>query len=960
VEVTDSSPAQPVYSFGTFRLFPRTGVLQDHGRDVRLGSRAMGLLTALVERGGEVAVSDELLARVWPTTTVDEQNLRVQIAGLRKTLADGHGDERFIATVAGRGYRFVAPVTAETLAESHEGNRAASRGNLPAALSRLFGRGEVIDDLSRRLAEERLVTVVGPGGVGKTSVAIAVAHKVAGGSAWFADLAPVSDPELVATALLETFGLAAMPQNLLPALARRLDGQNVLLVLDNCEHLAEACAAIAEALLGAIKGLRVLATSREILRAAGERVIRLPALETPGSDTSLVSASNYSAVQLFVHRAASSEDRFSLTADTLSPVIDICRRLDGMPLALELAAAAVSILGVRGVAERLREHLELPGRGRRTAAARQASLRATLEWSYRLLSRTEQRALRRLAVFQGAFSLESAAAVAGPSDTGEASILELLAELAEKSLLTVDLSHEEARYRFLQTTRTFALAQLALREAAATRARHARELQRLAEATERAWGAGDSEQARRDSAELIDDLSAAIEWALSPVGDFNTAVDLIITASPLRRRLSLLREHRKQVERALDQVRAFSPPNPSAEMRLLGSYGLASAFRYATRDWIVASAERLQALAQELGDGEHLMRGLWDRATAAALLADGVVFRQCTDRFLAAAMQEPTDTFRAMAHFLRSFVAMRDGDITLARRETEAGLELLAHASGDLAIAQLGWDPRLSLYEGLVTILWAQGFPDQALAAGRACVEHCRRLSHTQSLMHALTNIAAYAALLMGDAETAAAFLDEHQRYCEERGERGYGVRAQEFSQAVLRIERTGLADGAAAALVAPGSTNPLLPGKPELCARLAEAIGRSRSPDEGLAAVETLSALWGPGDWVEPELLRVRASLLWKTRSPVTEVEALLRGALSRAAKMGALTTELRIVTTLADLLSEGGRASEALAMLTDVLDRVSEGHSAADYQRAVTLKESLRSDANVRGVPVGRRPAR
>jgi DNA-binding winged helix-turn-helix (wHTH) protein len=190
---------QPVYSFGTFRLFPRTRVLQDHGRDVRLGSRAMELLTALVERGGEVALSDELLSRVWPTTTVDEQNLRVQIAGLRKALADGHGDERFIATAPGRGYRFVVPVVAETFGEARGERQRVFEGNLPAPLSRLFGRSEVIDELRGKLAHERLVSVVGPGGVGKTSVAVALAHEIAGGGAWFVDLAPVSDAARVRT-----------------------------------------------------------------------------------------------------------------------------------------------------------------------------------------------------------------------------------------------------------------------------------------------------------------------------------------------------------------------------------------------------------------------------------------------------------------------------------------------------------------------------------------------------------------------------------------------------------------------------------------------------------------------------------------------------------------------------------------------------------------------------------------
>jgi predicted ATPase/DNA-binding winged helix-turn-helix (wHTH) protein len=945
--VTDPSASQPVYAFGTFRLFPRTGVLQDSGRDVRLGSRAIELLTALVERGGEVAPSNELLARVWPTTVVDEQNLRVQIAGLRKALADGHGDERFIATAPGRGYRFVASVVTQALDPPADDVMPELRGNLPIALTRLYGRSEVVDELGRRLADERLVSIVGPGGVGKTSVAVVVAHQAASGRAWFADLSRVSDPALIPTALLETFGLAASPASMARALAHRLDGQNTLLVLDNCEHIIEACASTAEALLGAVAGMRILATSREPLRAADEWIVRLPALETPDTGMSLERAASCSAVQLFVQRATSSDSRFALTEQTLSPVVDICRRLEGMPLALELAAAAVSALGVRGVAQRLREQLELPGRGRRTAAARQATLRATLDWSYQLLPPDEQRALRRLAVFQGAFTLESASAVAGSADSDETSMLELLASLVEKSLLGVDLRREPPRYRLLQTTRTFALERQTPREAAATRARHARELRRLAEVTDRAWGTGDGAQARRDAAELIDDLSAAIEWTLSPVGDVDTAVELICAGAPLRRRLSLVREHRKQVERALDQVRALSPPNPGAEMRLLGSYGIASAFRYARREWIVASAERLQALAREVGSNEHLMLGLWDRAVAASLLGDMPTYRLCADRLVAAVGRDAHDAYRALAHVMRVYVFLRgDGDIARARQETEAGLQRIGQVSGDVLIAQVGFDPNIQIYEGLVPVLWAQGFPDQALQGARACIAYCRRTSHTQSLMEGLTDTAAFGALLIGDLDAAGDFLEEHRRYCEERGERGYGARAQEFMQAVLRVERTGIADPAAAALVAPGSTHPLL-AKPELGVRIAEAVGRSQSPSDGLAAVEGLIPYAGGAQsWFQPDLLRARASLLWKAGAPPSEAEALLRQALGRATHIGALSLELRTVISLSELLSEEGRAGEALAMLTNVMGRVPEGRERGDYRRAALLKERLWAD--------------
>jgi predicted ATPase len=712
-------------------------------------------------------------------------------------------------------------------------------------------------------------------------------------------------------------------------------------VFDNCEHLIEECASIAEALIGAIGGLRLLVTSREPLRAAGERVVRLPALETPDVEASLEGALRCSAFQLFVQRASSGDDRFSLTSDTLSAAIDICRRLDGMPLALELAAAAVRPIGVQGVAQRLREQLELPALGRRTAAARQATLRATLDWSYQLLSPGERRALRRLAVFQGAFTLESAAAAVGPG--GEASVLELLAGLAEKSLLSVDLSCEEARYRLLQTTRSFALERLTPRELGATRARHAREMRRLAEATDRAWGMGDSDQARRDSADLIDDLSAAIEWALSPLGDIDTAVDLVVAATPLRRRLSLLDENTRQVEQALDKVRALSPPNPAAEMRLLGSYDFATNYRHEISDWGIAAAERLMALAEDLGDVEHLFIGARDRATWAYNAGDIATFRRCADLMVAALAPSTPQTYRALAYALRSEVSFQDGDLAEARRTSEAGLDLLADGPRHLHVARLNLDPGIYFYYNLVRICWAQGFPDQSLAVARAGVDHFRQLSHALSLMFALADIGAQAALLIGDLDAAASFLDESRILCEERAERGYYGQSQASMEAMLRFARTGIADEAAADIVAPGSTDVLL-SKPALTVRIAEALGESQSPERGLEALETVSVYAADGDsWIQPELTRVRAALLRKAGTPVSEVEALLRQALGRAREIGALTLELRAATTLAELLADDDRPDEGLALLADIVNRMPGGREAADFRRATALKEAI-----------------
>jgi predicted ATPase/DNA-binding winged helix-turn-helix (wHTH) protein len=860
-ETLETPAAHLPFVFSSFQLLPNAGGLRDNGRPVRLGSRALELLAALVERHGEVLGSDELIARVWPFTTVDEQNLRVQIAGLRKVLGDGHGDEPFIATVSGRGYRFVAPVSRPSL--GGDPHAATVTGNLPPPPSRLFGRAGTISELKGRLKSERMITIVGPGGVGKTSVAVAVAQEAETSQAWFVDLAPVADPSLVPTAILGAFGLAAAPGDFTALLVRTLQTRDALIVLDNCEHLVDRCASLAEALLAAVPALRVLATSREPLRVAGEWALRLPPLESPAEDVPAVVAGDYSAVQLFVHRAAAGGSGFELSSENVDQVTEICRRLDGIPLALELAAATVGALGVNGVAQKLAENVDLPARGRRTAPERQSTLSAMLDWSYRLLTPTEQRALRRLAIFQGGFSLDSAVAVAGPSRRGEPAVLDLLAGLVEKSLVTVDLARDEVRYRLLQTTRSFALGKMDAREVAAAKARHARELRRLAKAIDADWGAQDNAPSRRLSAELIDDLNAATEWALSPLGDIDTAVDLIIDSAGLRRRLSLMQHYRAGIEHALIQVRALSPPNPAAEMRLLGSYELGSAFQVSRLKWLQDAAARMETLARQLDDPQHLIIALWDRFLLALLEGDFETSGAAAESLREALDNSATPSERVLCHHIFSIQAMRVGDLSAALAEVDAGLQLVSSARADQYIVKAGFDPAVYLTELRPRILWVQGHFEQARRSAADCIAECRRRGHAHSLTIVIGNVGAFAGLLDGDLEAAAAAIAEHRQRCEDYGEEGFTAKNQAFLKVVFAVTETGQGDRKAAAMIAPGSDNPAVSVGTPFIGRIAEAVGRSGTPDEGIAAIDVALATSSrhPNDWCRPEMLRARVS---------------------------------------------------------------------------------------------------
>jgi len=309
------------------------------------------------------------------------------------------------------------------------------------------------------------VTIVGPGGIGKTTVAMATADHLRASyphGVYFIDLASIADPLLISATIASALGLATISQDPLLSVIEFLTGKQMLITLDNCEHVIEAAAVVAEKLLRGASGVNVIATSREPLRAKGEWVLRLAPLELPpaGAALSADDALGFSAIQLFTERAMASLHTFELSDADVPTVADICHKLDGLPLAIELAAARVELFGIRGLAACLDDRLGLLTRGRRTAMPRQQTLRATLDWSYELLSRAEQIALRRLAVFTGPFDARSASAVIVDTDVHAANVLDVLTSLAAKSLVAAHAAGEQVRYRLLDTSRVYALEKL--------------------------------------------------------------------------------------------------------------------------------------------------------------------------------------------------------------------------------------------------------------------------------------------------------------------------------------------------------------------------------------------------------------------------------------------------------------------------------------------------------------------
>src|SRR5437868_2467240 len=561
MDLASETPA--VIEFGRFRIVPHRRELLADNRPIHLGGRTFDVLMALIEGQGAVVSKDALMNRVWPNRIVEESSLHVQISALRSAFG---ADRNLIRTISGRGYQFTGEIrTVAATPHSHAVAETAVQvpaaphpmTNLTAPVSELIGRDVGFEEILGLAAAHRLVTLTGAGGIGKTRLGLEAARRLLPkfpDGVWLIELAPVSDPDIVPTTIATALGLELADDVVSPErVANALAAKELLLVLDNCEHLVGAAASIAEAVLRANPAARVLATSREPLRAEGECLYRVPSLAVPAEGSrDAEDPLRYGAVRLFVARARAAEPQFSPDGHVTAAIAAICRHLDGIPLAIELAAARTNALGVEELAARLDDCLHLLTGGRRTALPRHQTLRATLDWSYRLLPELERVVLRRLAIFAGGFTLQAASTIASIDEVAGSDIVDCAANLVAKSLVAADLGGAKGWYRLLETMRAYALEKLRqsgeFEQVARRHAEHCRDIFERAEAELETRPASEwlAAYSRR-----IDNLRVALDWAFSPTGDVAIGVALTIAAVPLWVQLSLVQECRARVERAL-------------------------------------------------------------------------------------------------------------------------------------------------------------------------------------------------------------------------------------------------------------------------------------------------------------------------------------------------------------------------------------------------------------------------
>ncbi|MBX3636583.1 MAG: helix-turn-helix transcriptional regulator [Rubrivivax sp.] len=750
--------------FGRFELRPLEQRVLADGEPLAIRGRAYDLLVALVQRAGRVVPRQELIEAVWPGRFVEENNLSVQVNGLRKALG---GD--ILVTVPGRGYRFVAPLAAaDGVIAAGAAPVAATppappalRTHLPVAQPLLVGRSEDLAALGTLVDQHRLVTLTGAGGMGKTRLAQALLllheGRHAHGVCWV-ELGAVGDPAALPGTVATALGLRPPPGDALAGLAQGVASLQMLVALDNAEHLLADVAALAQALLDAAPGLRLLVTSQAPLKLPSERVMRLPGLSLPQGPLPAVQAQAFGAVALFVDRAQAADSRFVLADAQVGAVIDLCRQLDGLPLAIELAAARAPLLGIERLLAALPERLRLlTGSRDRGAPPRQRTLQATLRWSHDLLAPREQRLFRRLAVVAGSASLPLVQAVAqGPDEAADPwEVLDALDELVQRSLAEVqvqalpDGGTSEPRYRLLESPLALAQEMLdAAGERAAVRERHARALLQQMEQAEQAMEGGHIgvEAWRRDGEADLDNARAALAHAQA-AGD--ASLVLALGTALLPRLPAPLHAERLALA---DRIEPLIAQEPDAALRqrawaALGT-ALANMRPRRSRDAAQHALAEARAASDASGDRWPLYNALCE---AADVVADEAEAAQAQALLAEARAIEdpawPPVRLRAAAR-VQASIAAAQGD----------ALQALALYRRLLALSQAAGDPSLMTRINIADIeLWA-GDAEAAVATGQALVEMLSKLRDENHLAYARVNLAA-AWLALGNSGRARPVL---------------------------------------------------------------------------------------------------------------------------------------------------------------------------------------------------------
>jgi len=751
-------PRQGVFGFGDFSLLPERQALSYKGKPVTLGGRGFDILTLLVERAGEVVSKAELFAHVWPDYIVHDHNLKVNVGNLRRVLADLDPETDYIATIAGRGYKFVATVTSGHPPAGQQGGAPGDHFTGPPSVPSLFGRDGAVAQICQQLAQPGYVTIVGPGGAGKTSLAVTAALQCCDtrDAVAFVDLSTLTDPRFVVPAVASALGVSLGLDDPIGGVIELLRRRNLLLIVDNCEHVIAMAAAIVERISSEAPDARILATSREPLRTRREQIHFLSGLAYPG-DAQTVSAEealSFPAVQLFISKTQNPGST-AMSDEYVRNIVSICARLEGLALAIELAAGTANALAPSALEQLFNHGFETMSRGPRDAPLRHQTLEATLDWSYRLLPDREAILLELLSVFSGGFTADDVEAIYPAGDLDPMAGRDALSQLAAKSLISSEFKGGVLLYRLPESTGAYAAQRLfgaPYREQA--RRHYAERVRDKMQNAEREWALQTSREWLRRYRSQIDDVRAVIAWAFDPSGDAGIGVEVVVAALPLWQELSAF----KEMLAAIELVEAAGAAAP--ELASLARVKLSTA-----RAWAMTLARRMHPRTGAAWDESIRDAGIVkDREFALRAIGGQAVFLAYSGRPLAA--------LRSMNHYAAAsgldWDTAPDGKRLLAHVEVYAGrfssasvrLEELAATWGDLddgrGLSRFQVELPVAIGLSQAFLLWLQGDALRASDLAARAIDRATDLDHMISLGNSLSLAGLPIAYLSGDLASAS------------------------------------------------------------------------------------------------------------------------------------------------------------------------------------------------------------
>jgi predicted ATPase/DNA-binding winged helix-turn-helix (wHTH) protein len=948
-----------IYESGEWQVDLERRELLVRGVAVPIGARAFEIIEVLVQSANELVTKNDLMDRIWPGATVEENTLHVHIAAIRRALGPGR---TMLKTASGRGYRLLgrwavrqqgsATAAVVSLLVPAPGDRPTN--NFPTVVARLIGRAATVRHVRDLVSAYRVVTLTGTGGIGKTTLAIEAARDLVAefdGGGWLVELAPLSNPALVPSAVASVLGLKLTGEaTSAESVARAIGGRNLLLLLDNCEHVIDAVADLTDAIARLCPRTTIVATSREVLRVADEHVYRVPPLEVPTAES--VEPDHilgHSAVEFFITKAKALDSEFSPRAEDILSIASISRRLDGIPLAIEFAAARAAALGIEQVISGLGDRFTLLTSGRRTAVPRHRTLRAALDWSYDLLSATERLLLRRLAVFRAGFTLNAAAGVMQDAGLDASAVTESVANLVTKSLVTVENSALGARWSLLETIREYALGKLAEHAETNPAARY-----HAAYFGDLFTQPGSDARSRLSSEDLtrrvreIDNVRAALDWSFSPAGDGAIGVQLTVAYAPVWLHLSLIGECRDRCEQAL--LAWDGDPRLSVRLQMELQIALGNALIVT-----LGSGEQAKTILTRALEIAKTLDELDAQARILAALSTAYIYHGDYGR-----AQTALEQLRQAAHEIGDpgIVAVADQRIgtrlLMAGRHSEAQrcferiLETPLPPEGQRPEFWNYLDARAMSRALMARALCLRGFPERAHNEARRSVEEVRATDHPLSICRVLNFGQCRIASMTGDFVAADRAI-AHSIEVATRLNAPFWQVMGRLLEGKLMVERRDFAQGLAVLREAFDVCRQTgwRVSYPEFKGTLAAAHLGLGQLGEALEAVDDAMASSGERHgqmWYLPELLRIKGEVLLPQASgqSAAAAEDCFNQAAEMARGQGALFWELKVALSLSRLRIIQGRHGEAKQILQPVYDRFTEDFTTADLRAARTLLDA------------------